>query len=331
MNATQMKTILAKCISTKQPVLIKGAPGIGKSDVVTQATQIADANLLIMHPVVSDPTDFQGLPGFLNGKAEFLPYGNLREMIEADKLTVVFLDDLGQAPPSVQAACMQLLLAREINGKKISEHVTFIAATNRREDRAGVSGMLEPVKSRFTTILELDVDVEEWISWALDAQLPAALISFVKFRPALLHDFKPSSDMVNSPCPRTVANCGKLMALDLPEALEYEAYKGAVGEGFATELMGFLKILRNAVHPDVILMNPTTCEVPTDPSVLYAICGALARKASDTSITRIIQFADRIPTEFAVLLVKECIRTDQNVVNSDACIRWFSKNDKVLI
>ncbi len=125
-----------------------------------------------MHPVVSDPTDFKGLPGIIGDKAEFLPFGDLRQMIEADKPTIVFLDDLGQAPAVVQAACMQLLLARQINGKKISGHIVFIAATNRREDRAGVTGILEPVKSRFKTILDLEVSADEWTEWAFKNNMP---------------------------------------------------------------------------------------------------------------------------------------------------------------
>ncbi len=43
---------------------------------------------------------------------------------------VCLLDDLGQAPPAVQAAAMQLLLARRVNGHAVSDHVTFLAATN---------------------------------------------------------------------------------------------------------------------------------------------------------------------------------------------------------
>ena len=91
------------------------------------------------------------MPFVTDGQAEFLPFGDLRALIQADKDTVFFLDDLGQAPPTVQAAAMQLILARRINGHHVSDSVTFIAATNRKQDKAGVSGILEPVKSRFAT------------------------------------------------------------------------------------------------------------------------------------------------------------------------------------
>jgi len=187
-------------------LLIVGAPGIGKTEIVNQACGEAGMKMIVSHPVVSDPTDYKGLPFVVDGdRAEFLAFGDLRQLIDAKKPSVFFLDDLGQAPPSVQAAAMQLLLARKINSHQVSDHVRFIAATNRRQDKAGVQGVLEPVKSRFASILHLETDHEDWVKWALEKDLPTELIAFIRFRPELLHDFKPSNDMINSPCPRTVA------------------------------------------------------------------------------------------------------------------------------
>jgi len=54
----------------------------------------------------------KGLPFVVNNNAEFLPFGNLRKLINADKLTVCFFDDLGQATPAVQSSAMQLILSR---------------------------------------------------------------------------------------------------------------------------------------------------------------------------------------------------------------------------
>ena len=119
-------------------ILIVGSPGIGKTDTVDQICKELNYDLIISHPVVSDPTDYKGFPFVIDNKADFIPFGDLRQLIEAKKETVYFLDDLGQSPASVQAACMQLLLSRQINGHKISEKIRFVAATNRREDKAGV-------------------------------------------------------------------------------------------------------------------------------------------------------------------------------------------------
>jgi hypothetical protein len=331
MKPSDLQQVLAATISNRQPVLIKGAPGIGKSDIVAQAAEAAGAALILSHPVVSDPTDYKGLPGIVNDKAEFLPFGELRQAVEATEPTVFFLDDLGQAPPSVQAACMQLLLARRVNGHKVSDLVTFIAATNRREDRAGVQGMLEPVKSRFATILHLEPDLDDWVKWALSAQMPIELISFIRYRPNLLHDFKASSDLVNTPSPRTVSNVGRLMGT-IPTHLEYEVFTGAAGEGFAAEFMGFLKIFRNLPNPDSILLNPGTAAVPTDPATLYALAGALSRKVGETNMDAFCTYINRMPAEFNVLSMKQADEfSNHAVTRTRAFVQWSSDHKELLI
>lgn len=331
MRPRQLTNLLAATIPAKAPVLITGAPGVGKSDIVAQGADLAGADLIIDHPVVSDPTDFKGFPFAKDGIAEFLPFGSLRRIIEATSLTVYFLDDLGQAPPAVQAACMQLLLARRINGHRVSDAVSFVAATNRRTDRAGVAGLLEPVKSRFSTIVNLEPDLDDWVQWALGAGMPTELIAFVRFRPALLHDFKATADLVNSPSPRTVANVGRLMGIGLPRELEYEVYSGAAGEGFAAEFVGFLRIFRTLPNPDLILMNPGAADVPTDPATLYALCGALSRKTSDNTIDRLTTYYNRLPAEFSVLAMRDSLNVAPDVVNSRAYITWAAAHKEVLL
>jgi hypothetical protein len=312
------------------------------------------------HPVVSDPTDYKGLP-FAKGtdSAVFLPFGNLNKLIHADKPLTYFFDDLGQSPVAVQAACMQLLLARRINGHKVSEHVTFIAATNRRSDRAGVTGMLEPVKSRFVTIVELESDPDAWVAWALQEGLPTELISFIRFRPDLLDKFEPTNELTNSPCPRTVHNIGKLMLAGIPRKLdsgptstsatfvaptnmtpeeirrtmssEFEIFSGAAGAAFATEFCGFLRIYRSLPNLDVILTNPDRAAVPTDPAVLYALCGALTYRAGENNLDRIVKYAGRIAPEFSVKLMADIITKDQHLAETRAYIQWATDNSELLM
>ena len=62
MKATQLQQLLQFSIANNLPILVKGKPGIGKSDIIEQACIDAGADLIISHPVVSDPTDFKGLP-----------------------------------------------------------------------------------------------------------------------------------------------------------------------------------------------------------------------------------------------------------------------------
>lgn len=332
MKPATLSKYLQFSIENNFPVLIKGKPGIGKSDIVRQSAEKEKARLIISHPVVSDPTDYKGLPfPGKNGTADFLPFGELQEIITAQKKTVYFLDDLGQAPPSVQAACMQLLLARRINGHQVSDQVTFLAATNRREDKAAVGGLLEPVKSRFASIVELEVDTDDWVKWAFDHQMPTELIAFIRFRPELLDSFEPSREIVNSPSPRTISFIGKQQAAGLPEAFEFEAFAGAAGEAFATEYRAFLKMYRELPSMDEIILNPTAAPVPNDPGAKYAVCTALSRKMSDQNITSICEYLKRLPVEHSVACMKDAVSRNRTISHTSAFIKWSTDNGRVLI
>jgi len=331
MKPSQLTSLLLKTIPAKYPVLVTGQPGCGKTDTISAACRQLNVELIMEHPVVSDPTDAKGLPWVVNGKAKFLPIGNLDKLISTKKPTVCFIDDLGQAPHLVQAAYMQLILSRRINGHEVSPHVCFIAATNRRTDKAGVSGVIEPMKSRFATIVPLDISLDDWVQWALQNDIPVEFISFARYRPGVLSDFKPTNDLTNSGSPRTFANAARMYQLGLPKEVEYETLAGSIGEGYAAELVGFLKIFRSLPSPDSILMNPDKAEVPTDPATLYALCGALARKASDQTMERLVTYADRLPAEFSVLMVRDCVGLAPAVVNTKSFIGWSSRNADVLM
>lgn len=333
MKANELNSFLAFAIENKFPVLIKGKPGIGKSDIVAQACEQAQANLIISHPVVSDPTDYKGLPfADVDGKeAHFLPFGELNALIKAEKSTVFFLDDLGQAPASVQAACMQLILARRINGHKVSDHVTFIAATNRKEDKAGVAGLLEPVKSRFASIVELEVNTDDWVKWALTFDMPVELIAFVRFKPTMLEKFEATKDLTNSPSPRTVANVGKLQKKLLQQQYEFEVFKGAAGEAFAAEYCAFLKIFRKLPNLDEIVLNPKSAPVPSDPAVLASIAQALAHRMSDQNIEAINTYLERLPAEISVVCMKDAITRNRDLQHTKGFVKFASKNGNLIL
>jgi hypothetical protein len=326
MKPSQLRDKLLKCMKAGLPVLIKGSPGVGKSDIVAQVSDELEMDLFISHPVVSDPTDYKGLPGIVDGQAEFLPFGDLLKLIEAVKPTVAFLDDLGQAPACVQAAAMQLLLARRVNGHCISNKVVFVAATNRREDRAGVTGILEPVKSRFATILELTPDEGEWAEWAFAHDMPGKLIAFGHFRPGLLNSFKPTSDIINSPCPRTFANAGHLINAGIEDL---ETLSGAVGEGCAIEMTGFFKYWNELPNLDALIMNPDKAEVPKEPAALYAVVTGLVEKVTKQNVGRIFKYGARLPKDFNILLGRDCLRKDKSIQHTKSFIEWTVANKDV--
>lgn len=327
MKPSDLEKFLAFTIVNGLPVLVTGKPGIGKSDIISKAARLANARLLISHPVVSDPTDYKGLPFASNGEAMFLPFNDLKKLMNATELTVFFLDDLGQAPAAVQAACMQLILAREINGHKISDKVVFLAATNRKQDKAAVSGILEPVKSRFASIVELEVNTDDWVRWALsDGNMPTELVAFIRYRPELLDTFEPTKEIINGPSPRTISHVGKLQNAGVPTALMYEAFKGAAGEAFATEYKSFLDIYKDLPNIDQIMLAPDKVPVPTEPAVLYAVSGAIAARINDMNASNAFSYIKRLPAEISVACVKDTVTKKPAITSTRGYIEWATAN-----
>lgn len=331
MKPSELVTLLSTAIAHRLPALLVGSPGVGKTSLVAQAAEASGNDLVVSHPAVSDPTDAKGLPwiGADHQSAHFVPFGETLRVLESKKPTVWFWDDLGQAPAAVQASFMPWLLARRVNGHALPDHVTIMAATNRRTDRAGVAGVLEPVKSRFATIVEIEPDLDEWCQWALAQDfMPPELVAFLRFRPQELCRFEPTADMTNSPVPRTWENAGRLLTAKMPMAVEAKALAGAVGISAATELMSFLRMYRQLPNIDGILIDADSAPIPTEMGVLYAVSTALAHRATPENFPRVARYAERLVEaqhgEFAVLLIRDAARKDPTLMSTPAFVRLAS-------
>ena len=340
---SQLAELLQLAIQIREPVLVTGAPGVGKSDIVYQACAKAGAALTVVHPVVSDPTDFKGVlwPDKENGHCNWLLPIEVTTLLEARTLHVCFIDDLGQSLPAVQASFMRPLLPpRAFGGKALPDCVVFIAATNRRIDRAGVSGLLEPVKSRFGTIVNLEPHLcslacsghpDTFVDWWTSQGLPAEVLAFLRFKPDLFHDFHPTADLTNSPSPRMWAKVGKWLNAGLPRDLETPTIAGAVGVGAAAEFIAFLKVYRELPDPDEIIKAPNKALIPKEPSTLYAIAGALASRASPKTFPNILRYVERLReagfAEFGVLIIRDSYRRDNAIGFTKAFMEMSSQSD----
>ena len=331
MRPSDVSQLLTRTAPEGLPILLVGAPGVGKTSLVQQAADNLGYQLLISHPVVADPTDAKGLPwpDASTGTARFLPFGELAQAIAATEPTIWLLDDLGQAPAAVQASYMQLILGRKLNGHQLPDCVSFVAATNRRQDRAGVSGILSPVKSRFAAIVPVDADLDDYIGWALSQTFYAPeQVAFHRMRPDLLLSEEPSADIANVPSPRTWAHLARLHSLNLPENLRLSAYAGAVGEGPAVEFLAFLGMYRSIVSVDRILMDAANAPIPAKPGELYAVMSGLAFRANDSTFDRIGTYLRRVADnghgEFAVLCARDSIRRTPAVEFSTGWVSLMS-------
>lgn len=347
MRAEKLIQFLLKAIPAKRRVLIKGRPGMGKTDIAYHVCNAVGADMVLMHPAISDPTDFMGMPAITNGGAEahFLPFGNLAKLVKATRPTVCFLDDVGQAAPAVQAALMQLVLARSVNGTRISDEVTFLGATNDTTHCAGVSGMIEPLKSRWDCIVELSFSSDDWASWALDNAMPIELIAYGRQFPDSISpsDWKPSKEIKPTPCPRTWASVGEWLNAGVDD---HEVLAGAVGDVEAIKFSAFRQMMHHLPSLDDILLNPSQAPLPPQTITVQDISGkehtysgaclgvalasALAARATAQNLGRVMIYSSRLEKRLDVLIMKDAVRRNKSLSMSREFVRWSVENQGVL-
>ncbi len=326
MNPKQIIEALKTVISIKQPAFLWGSPGIGKSQIVKQVANEMKLKVEDIRAVLLDPVDLRGLPYLKDGKASWA----IPEFLPTEGEGVLFLDELNAAPPLVQAACYQLVLDRKLGNYEVPEGWAVIGAGNNESDKAIVHRMSTALSNRFTHI-EFDIDLNDWVSWALNNKIMIEIVGFLRFRPELLHDFDPKKNEKAFPSPRAWEFVSKILSANPSKEIEYELLKGTIGEGAAGELIAFLQIFRTLPNPDTILLNPQSGNVPSDPATLYALCGALAKKATEQTFNRIMEYGSRLPREFTVLLVRDSIENDKQICNTRAFIEWTTENSDIYL
>jgi hypothetical protein len=324
----------------QRPCFIWGPPGVGKSDVIAQVAQQHDMELRDVRLNLLDPVDLKGFPvpdhetkQMSWYPPDFLPPMYVKKgskMVPNTSKGILFLDELTSAERAVQAASYQLMLNRAIGDYKLPDGWSIVAAGNRSSDRSVVHAMPAALSNRLVH-LDYEVNLDDWCQWALKHDIKAEVLAFIRFKSNLLHDFRPQDNPRAFPSPRSWMFVNEIIGEGLPADEELETIKGTVGEGAAAEFYAFLKVIRDMPNPDEILVNPKGAPVPEQPSVLYALTTSLAIRATKDNFDRLMQYNDRLPTEFQVVFVRDSIKRCDDVSKTQAFTKWAIAHSDVLM
>lgn len=332
LKPSQFLTYAKQLIEHKMTFMVIGKVGIGKTSISAQAAEEVGCNVIVETPHLKEPTDYHGYPFAISKtQADFLPIGTLHTILTTKERTHVIFDELDKAPIETMNAVAQLILQREVNGRKVPEYVTFSATGNLRSDRAGSNYMPTHLVDRFNCIFRLEPDVNDWSVWALNQGYPLEFVAFNRFKSNYLlegQNVDLAKDLIKSPTPRTIAAFGDLLKAGLDD---FNVLAACAGADYASEYLAFLKLFQEIPDPDSIFLNPKGAPVPTDPSVLYALATTLAKNVTPNSMQAFITYLQRLNKPQEVMAVVLAIKNNPQLTQTKAYIHWAVDNKAVFI
>ena len=325
-STKQLPPILTKVMVAGLVPMVHGSPGIGKSDIIRAIAKKNNLKVIDVRLSQCDPTDLNGLPTRNGNKAAYLPMDTFP--VKGDKVPngyngwILFMDEMNSAPMSVQAAAYKIILDRMVGQFELHQDIAICAAGNLTSDKAIVNRMSTAMQSRMIHF-SLELLPEDWISWANDSEIDYRVISFINFRPDLLHKFDPKHNDMTFACPRTWEFASKLMIKEpVISGNMLPVLSGALSEGIAREFTSFTNIFDKLATVKEIILRPKDIPLSSEPAVQYAYTGHLANNITDKNIDKLLPFITRLPIEFQILTMVPSIKKNPALDIHPAVIDW---------
>ena len=321
MRPAHLETILDQEFFSAQsghhtPVMIWGAPGVGKSQLINQVGERHGVSVIDIRLSQMEPSDLRGIPFREKDSVEWAIPSMLPNAKRHGETGILFLDEITSAVPSVSAAAYQLILDRRLGDYQVPDGWAIFAAGNRQGDRGVTYTMPAPLANRFSHF-ELELNLDDWVAWAYKAGIDERIIAFLRFRPELLFDFDPAHNPVAFPTPRSweFAHRALQKFINHPMLL-LGTLQACVGDAAGIELKAFIDSLDQMPDLDAILRGEDI-KSPKEIDLQYAVASALvgrAIKAKDSDNAaevwgHILNYADNFrQKEMGVMLISDMLR-----------------------
>lgn len=331
-NLADAKDMVAHCIRAKLVPMVSGSPACGKSSIVQQLAAQYNLELIDVRLAQSDPTDLNGFPfpDKDTGKAGYMPMDTFP--LESDPLPkgkagwLLFLDEFNSADRGVQKAAYKLVLDRKVGKANIHEKCAIVCAGNLATDNAIVEDMSTALQSRLIH-MEVDIDLSTWLEWAAKNGIDHRIMSFIKFKPSNLYTFSPDHTDKTYAAPRTWEFTSRLLKrLEVTDPLAIPMLAGTISLGVAREFIGFCRIYQDLPTIEKIIAQGKSLLVPSEPSTLFALTGAIAAYFKEDNAAPLMDFVVRMPKEFQVVCLREIVQRDRGAMAFPPIVEWIRFN-----
>ena len=324
------------------PLMIWGAPGVGKSTIIRELAQELGIGFIDVRLAQREPVDMRGLPVPENGSVKWLVSSEWPR--DPASRGIILFDELTAADKTLQVASYEFILDRRLGDLyAVPPGWYIVAAGNRVEDRAVSCAMSSALANRFLHV-EVRPDAASFLQWASRNGVHQAVINFIRYRPELLFANDDTDLQRGWASPRSWERVSTMLKIaehtGNSSTLKFSV-PGLVGNAAAVEFLAFYKnMYYTQFGRDIrdIMLAGEEISIPDRPDRIYACCGAIAYYFSTEShdkqvrmVPSLLRFALSLSNDYSQMLMTDVFSKigdgpcKNAIISNPAYSEWLNK------
>lgn len=345
----QQTADLIATIGNVQTILAQGEMGIGKSSMLKMLKakpELKNHMFCYVDITTKDVGDFV-VPKIrtIDGVevCSFIP--NEEFGIHLTKPVVMMLDELGKAKGGVMNACLRLMQERALGTYNMHPDSIVFATTNLSVE--GIGDNVPPhARNRVTQVRVAKPTADEWIHYAINADVNPIVISTVKEFPEMLASFedyeKPEQNtLIYDPrdvrssfvTPRSLEKAGHIVTRTaiLGDDVMCHALIGTVGAPAMHKILTMVKMDQQLASWEELIKSPTTVAVPTSAAAACLLVAKAVQRIEKSTMDAWMEFLPRMAKEAQGLFARSVMSKScpkQNVAATNVKFaKWATDNN----
>jgi MoxR-like ATPase len=274
--------------------MLHGRPGVGKSQLVADLAEKLGARLFDIRLTTIEPQDLRGLPYYDHDAQKTVWYRPEDLPDDPSHPSILFLDELTAASPTLQPTVYGLLQERRVGRHLLPNSVFIVAAGNTVDDGAIAYEMGTALSDRLIH-LQVTADPKDWLErYAVDRGLSPLVTAFLRARPDLLdstEDALRRGDMIAC-TPRSWERVSDIVTAITDRRLRHTMVAGTIGMGAAAEFAQVAAEIEALVSLQDILDAPPAKRPALYPRSINGLVGLIYALVARTDAGTIADVID---------------------------------------
>jgi hypothetical protein len=305
---------LIATVGKEVTVHLQGQPGIGKSTMLKGLAERFPEHI----PVYIDCADLDlgdlAMPAMNHESKTTAFYPNERFQLQHGKPVIIMLDEITKASEPVKNMLLPVMLERRLGSVQFHPDSIVYSTGNLTTDGVGDT-MKAHAKNRLTSVVVRNPNDDEWINWAVNADIAPEIIAWVKQFPHCLASYTDESQKENlyiyNPrkqqsafvTPRSLAKASPIVknraTLGIDTTLT--ALAGTIGESAARDMSAYFSLADGLPTKESIYKKPEEAVIPSDPAARVILVMRELMSITEEHFNAWLTYMKRLPMELQAL------------------------------